>query len=946
MSKNTHHYNWNLWSSKNKKLTERKRILLKEMDDEYVSMIEPAILAAGQAQNKNFARYFGKKNRIVIPYDTSKVNYIIYLAAICAKYIRQSLEDQIISYMRSPIYQKDQKQYDDIIISLQRQSKWAEANEEAKKFGPRQPTLKEMTFEISKISTVQKGVGAGGVGVIEKQIDVYEPIIQYVVSKPIPIGTEKYSDTNRFKLITYKATLGEILNKNKQQELFNEWNGAKGISSVREKICQDREIIEQAASIFNAGKTNLIEYNISSLKEKLEESKTPTQSDYSIIISRAPIDVLRMSDFRGISSCHSTGREYFYCALAESRNQGAIAYLVRTEDLEDVNLDDEEIFTDYQRRVNGIEPISRVRIRRVVDEGIGVDYMVPEDAVYGAKKAFFADTVMSWAAKAQQDMFVQGDTPDEIYIPEGRDVSLKGGSYTDIGQHGLASELRSIISYSIKSKFGTDVAEQYRKRLEKIQYIEYTGQEDEDELSTTCQEAEQAQDYWEGKISRTGYVNSVSFEVNCQGRNLDSIEMTVQLEDIAFGDGEEYNDKKYHFNQQKIKELIGNGHFHSSYRTDNQFKKKLEEHFALMPYFKDILGYDVEGNVSISSDRADFTITFKARYSTSDEANYFSERFGTVLRKYDHYEYYDVCLEFAEELGLFKEQAYDIANEYSLQRFAEDLVKSRNHFRYSDTDSEEGKNDVYSLMGDPEAQYPSRRNAPIIGIIPFEYELREKFMEVFQYGSSNFQNDFRNKFTNKMYKLNSSVDTQPLPREYSSRQAQIPMGKIPIYNREALNPTPSARLPDEDNLSIVLTAGEEDTFQQARRTKQIEVKLLFDIHINPQMQSENEIMSAMNFMDIYGGEKYNEIIELATEAFKEAWKESGFEIDRYTAKLSQPRQKTPDDFSSLEAGVKTGDLPLYTMNSVEQPEDKMEAKQNKKLVINERFKRILRNMKK
>ena len=946
MSKNTHHYNWNLWSSKNKKLTERKRILLKEMDDEYVNMIEPAIIAAGQAKNKNFARYFENKNRIVIPYDTSKVNYIIYLAAICAKYIRRSLEDQINSYMRSPIYQKDQKQYDDIIISLQRQSKWVEANEEAKKFGSRVPTLKEMTFEISKISTVQKGVGAGGVGVVEKQIDVYEPIIQYVLSKPVPIGTKNYSDDNRFTIVTYKATLGEILKKNKQEELFNEWNGAKGISSIREKICQDREIIEQAASLFNSGKTNLLEYTMNFLKEKLEESKTPTQNDYSIIISRSPIDVLRMSDFRGISSCHSTGREYFYCALAESRNQGAIAYLVRTEDLEKVNLDDEEIFTDYQRRVKGIEPISRVRIRRVVDENIGVDYMVPEDAVYGSKKAFFADTVMSWAAKAQQDMFVQGDTPDEIYIPDNDDITLKGGSYTDIGQDGLASELRRIISYSIKSKFGTDVAEQYRKRLENIQYIKYTGQEDEDELSTTCSDAENAKDYWEGKISRTGYVNSVSFEVNCQGRNLDSIEMTVQLEDIAFGDGEEYNDKKYHFNQQKIKELIGNGHFHSSYRTDDQFTKKLEEHFALIPYFKDIMGYDVEGNVSISSDRADFTITFKARYSTSDEANYFSERFGTVLRKYDHYEYYDVCYEFAEELGLFKPQAYDIANEYSLQRFAEDLANSRNHFRYSEINSTEGKDDVYSLMGNPEAKYPSNITAPIIGIVPFEYELREKFMELFQYGSSNFQNAFRNKFSNKMYKLNSSVDAQALPREYSSRQMTIPMGRMPRYDREVLNTTPSARLPDDDNISIVLTAGEEDTFQQARSTKQVEVKLLFDIHINAQMQSENEVMSAMNFMDIYGGEKYDEIIELATEAFKEAWKETGFEIDRYTAKLSQPKQKTPDDFSSLEAGVKTGNLPLYTMKSVEQPEDKMEAKQNKKLVINERFKRILRNIKK
>lgn len=947
MSNNTHHYNWNLWSSKNKKLTERKRILLKEMEDEYVSMIEPAIIAAGQAQNKNFARYFGKKNRIVIPYDTSKVNYIIYLAAICAKYIKESLEEQIISYMKTPIYQKDREQYDALMNDLYSQGKYTEANAERVKFGAREPTLKDLTFEISKISTVQKGVGAGGVGVIEKQIDVYEPILQYVISKPIPMGTKNYSDDNRFTIVTNKVTIGEILRKNKEQELFNEWNGAKGISSIREKICQDREIIENASSIFNSSYTSLSNYSVDTLKEKLNESKTPSQSEYSIIISRAPIDVLRMSDFSGISSCHSSGREYFYCALAESRNQGAIAYLVRTEDLENVDLDDEEIFTDYQRRVKGIEPISRVRIRRVVDEDIGVDYMVPEDAVYGSKKAFFADTVMSWAAKAQKDMFVQGDTPDEIYIPSGRDVSLKGGSYTDIGQNGLAVELRKIISYSIKSKFGTNVAEQYRKQIEGIQYIEYTGQEDEDELSTTCSEAEGAQDYWESKISRTGYVSSVSFEPNCDGRNLNNIEMTIQLETIVFSDGDEENGKKLRFNKAKIKELLQGSRYQSTYKMDAIFTKKLEKYFNTIAYFKDIIGYDVEGNVMVEDDRMEYTITFKGRYATSDEATYFSERFANVLNKYDFYEYYDVCVEFAEEMGWFEEQPFDIANEYSLQRFAEELAESRNHFRYSEADSEEGKEDVYSLMGNPEARYPSSANAPIIGIIPFQYELREKYMELFQYGSTNFQITFRNKLESKMYRLHSSVDHLSLPNEYVSRQTRISMfGKAENHGRDSRFKTPSIRMPDEDNLSIVLDAGTDNTFQEAQKTNQIEVKLLLDIHINSQMQSENEIMSAMNFMDVYGGEKYDELINLAIEAFKETWKEKGFEIDRYTAKMSEPKFKTPDDFSSLEAGVKTGNLPLYTMKSVEQPEDKMEAKQNKKLVINERFKRLLRNMKK
>ena len=946
MSKNTHHYNWNLWSSKNKKLTERKRIILKEMDEQFVNMIEPAIIAAGQGQNKNFAPYFGNKNRIVIPYDTSKVSYIVYLAGICAKYIKEAIFNQVGSYMRTDIYKKDKDQYDAIITNLENQGKYNEAYIERELFGSREPSFVDLTFEISNISTIQKGVGAGGVGVVEKQINVYEPILKYNMKRPIPIGTEEYSNTNRFRIVSYKATIGEILKKNKEQELFNEWNGAKGISSVREKICQDKEIIETAANMFNSGYRELINYSLDSLKEKLNISKTPAQSEYSIVISRAPIDVLRMSDFKGMSSCHSAGREFFYCALAESRNQGAIAFLVNTKDLEKIDLQDDEIFKDYDRSVGGIIPISRVRIRRIVDETMKNDYMVVEDAIYGSRKAFFVDTVRNWAANAQKDMFVLGDTPQDIYVPEAREVSLKGGSYTDIGSHGLGSELGKIISYSIKSKFGTDVLEKYRSEIGAIQYIDHTGIEDEDELDTACSDAENAKDEWENRVSNINYVSSVSFDVECNGRGLDRIDMNIELETLVITDGEEYNEKKHRFNTTKIKELLQGNHFHVSYRTDATFTKKLEKYFNSISYFKDLVGYDVEGGVHVTDDRIDYTISFKATYPTSNEAEYFSNRFYTILKKFDHYEFFDVCLEFAEEMEWLEEQPFDIANEYSLQRFAEDLAKSRNHFRYSQKDSTEGKDDVYSLMGNPEATYPSSINAPIIGIIPFEYELREKFMELFQYGNSNFQNTFRNKFENNMYKLNSSVDEFALRGEYNSRQQQIYMGQKDKSGKEVRAETPSARLPDPDNLSIVLTAGEENTFQQARSTRQIEVKLLFDIHINAQMSSENEIMSAMNFMDIYGGEKYDEIIKLATEAFKEAWKEFGFEIPRLISKLGEPKQKKPEDFNSLEAGVKTGNLPLYTMKSVEQPEDKNEAKQNKKLIINERFKRLLRNMKK
>jgi len=57
--------------------------------------------------------------------------------------------------------------------------------------------------------------------------------------------------------------------------------------------------------------------------------------EWRIILSRHPVDVLRMSDISDIRSCHSEGREYFQCAVAESKGNGLIAYLVKTEALLD-----------------------------------------------------------------------------------------------------------------------------------------------------------------------------------------------------------------------------------------------------------------------------------------------------------------------------------------------------------------------------------------------------------------------------------------------------------------------------------------------------------------------------------------------------------------------------------------------------------------------------------
>jgi len=55
----------------------------------------------------------------------------------------------------------------------------------------------------------------------------------------------------------------------------------------------------------------------------------------TVIVSRHPMDVLRMSDIGNISSCHREHGEYFKCAVAESRGTGLLAYLVKTQKLEE-----------------------------------------------------------------------------------------------------------------------------------------------------------------------------------------------------------------------------------------------------------------------------------------------------------------------------------------------------------------------------------------------------------------------------------------------------------------------------------------------------------------------------------------------------------------------------------------------------------------------------------
>ena len=183
------------------------------------------------------------------------------------------------------------------------------------------------------------------------------------------------------------------------------------------------------------------------------ENPEKAGTDYSIIISRHPVDVVRMSDFAMIHSCHSEGSEYFHCAMGEAKGNGPIAYVVETKDLEEVDLEDEEIFEDGPRGIDGIEPISRIRLRRFQNHTRGEDLAVPEIRTYGADVPNFYEKLKSWALE-NQPQFKEAVNDEGVIDPKYMgEFTRTGGSYSD----NTASDLFNKFFKEYQPKFTGDV---------------------------------------------------------------------------------------------------------------------------------------------------------------------------------------------------------------------------------------------------------------------------------------------------------------------------------------------------------------------------------------------------------------------------------------------------------------------------------------------------------
>jgi hypothetical protein len=160
---------------------------------------------------------------------------------------------------------------------------------------------------------------------------------------------------------------------------------------------------------------------------------------YWVVISRHPIDVKRMSDFKNLQSCHSFGGSYYHCTDEEVEDGGGIAYLINSSDIDKIKTDADEIFYDKgftsssndpiempHRNMDGITPVARTRLRRAEHYDSNKEIALLEPAVYGIDES---GHLAQRFLKAIKDFLISRQpalNDDNL-----NQYRLKGASYSD-----------------------------------------------------------------------------------------------------------------------------------------------------------------------------------------------------------------------------------------------------------------------------------------------------------------------------------------------------------------------------------------------------------------------------------------------------------------------------------------------------------------------------------
>ena len=287
------------------------------------------------------------------------------------------------------------------------------------------------------LTTKDQKTVASFMGVLTKEgwkpdFEPYKAMVKYRVGET---GEEREREETRYHL-----------NMKRESEYTIPKGPRAGEKTVKKERLKLSQALNKEARDGNITKDQLDKYQ-KLIDTKLEfYTKHPEElldpPARSIVVSRHPIDILRMSDHTLIHSCHSEGASHFQCAMAEARGHGPVAMVVNTDDLKGVDLEADEIFEDPGRDVDGIEPVGRVRLRKYVNNDHDYELAIPEKRVYGELPPGFLESVRDWTLAAQKeylddkapDIKLEEDENGEIEVIEGPDLysfTRKGGSWKD-----------------------------------------------------------------------------------------------------------------------------------------------------------------------------------------------------------------------------------------------------------------------------------------------------------------------------------------------------------------------------------------------------------------------------------------------------------------------------------------------------------------------------------
>jgi hypothetical protein len=402
-NKNLFYGNWKTYLEKQK--------LNEVTEDAYEQIVRATEVAETKPQLLPFKSIFGDKLRITQPLVQKNVKKIIavlsfileenppqhkpdYSSIVQTKFVPEKkvvlMKQKPLGWVEGQPIPEVSKEIIDIVVEIPKVSK--------------NPKTNESTFKILRTNVI---------GAIKEGV-------KYLKTKKERELPQSWDEQSKKEFLASFDRLIELANKMQQWWQKNQ-----------ARFILDPELL--ATAVRNVNENLISSYEF----ETLQDDKMGEMSnEYSIIYSRAPIDVLRMSDFmdEGLESCHSQGNSYFNCAIAEAQNEGAIAYVVKTEDLENVNLEDTEIFSDPQRRVKGIRPISRIRLRNVYDENNNNTIAVPEQRVYGERIDGFMAAIDDFVVETQSDMLITTDEQGNKKLnlsSNDSDFAHRGGSYSD-----------------------------------------------------------------------------------------------------------------------------------------------------------------------------------------------------------------------------------------------------------------------------------------------------------------------------------------------------------------------------------------------------------------------------------------------------------------------------------------------------------------------------------